>query len=188
MLLEGAIRRRIIRLERSQIPGRLRSLANELNDKLLDLTSDEIQERAPQLKPTHQVVGEHVAQLMDDVDLESSLELHRYGFAYILRQPEFTGTEQVERVVGILEHPGHLESIVTEVGLSHSGVQVIIGGEDRWPQMSDFSLVLARYGVTLRTTGVLGVLGPIRMPYGRNVPMVSYMADLMSTLVRGHYG
>ena len=61
---------------------------------------------------------------------------------------------------------------------------MIIGGEDRWPQMSDFTLVLARYGVAWRTTGVVGLMGPMRMPYSRNVPIVSYMAELMSRLVR----
>ena len=72
--------------------------------------------------------------------------MHRYGFVNILRQPEFAGTENMERVVMVLEEPGHLESILAEIALSHGGVQVIIGGEDRWPQMSDFTLVLARYG------------------------------------------
>jgi len=188
VLREGLVRRQVIELEASQIAGALRRLANELNAVFLDLRCKEIEDKTPQLKRPHRVVGEHVAQLMDDVDVQGSLELQRYGFAQILRQPEFTATEQVEKVVGILEHPGHLESIVAEVGLSHSGVQVIIGGADRWPQMTDFSLVLARYGVTLQTTGVLGVLGPIRMPYSRNVPMVSYVASLMSELVQGHYG
>ncbi len=187
VLQEGTMRRRIVSLEASRIPGALQRLADELNALLLDLSGEEVRAKSSQLKPTQEAVGEHVAELMDDADLRHDLDLHRYGFAHILRQPEFAKTERVKEVLGVLEEPGHLESILAEVGLSHTGVQVIIGGEDRWPQMCDFSLVLARYGAAWQTTGVLGVMGPIRMPYSKNVPMVSYMAQLMTGLVGGRY-
>jgi len=187
VLQEGTMRRRIVSLEASRIPRALQRLTDELNSLLLDLSSEEVRTKSSQLKPAEEAVREHVADLMDDADLRHDLELHRYGFAHILRQPEFAKTERVKKVLGVLEEPGHLESVLAEVGLSHTGVQVIIGGEDRWPQMSDFSLVLARYGAAWQTTGVLGVMGPIRMPYSKNVPMVGYMAHLMSGLVEGRY-
>jgi heat-inducible transcriptional repressor len=187
VLQEGSARQRIIHVESMRVPGILRRLADELNALLLDLSSEEIRAKSSQLKPAQEELTKQVVELMNEVDLGHGLELHRYGFAHILRQPEFTEAEQVEKVVGILEQPGHLEGILSEIALSHGGVQVIIGGEERWPQMSDFSLVLARYGAAWRTEGVLGVMGPIRMPYSRNVPMVNYMADLMSRLVRGRF-
>ncbi len=187
VLQKGSTGQRIIRLESRQIPGGLQTLADELNSLLSDLSSEDIRAKSSQWTPAQERLAEQVAELMNDLDLRHGLELHRYGFADILRQPEFAEAEQVEKVVGILEHPGHLESILSELGLSQPGVQVIIGGEERWPQMSDFSLVLARYGAAWRTEGVLGVMGPIRMPYSKNVPMVSYMADLMSRLMRGQF-
>ena len=36
-------------------------------------------------------------------------------------------------------------------------------------------------------TGALGVLGPTRMPYGRAISAVRYVADLMSDLVSDLY-
>jgi heat-inducible transcriptional repressor len=184
MLSDGTIRRRIISLSATSVPATLQAVADELDALLLDLTSEQVRASFSRLTGAHATVGEQVAGLMDDVDLSRDLELHRYGFANILRQPEFTATEKLERVMSILEEPGHLEAILGEIALAHSGVQVIIGGEERWPSMSDFSLILARYGVAWRTTGVVGLMGPIRMPYSRNVPMVSYVAELMSRLVQ----
>jgi heat-inducible transcriptional repressor len=186
-LSDGGIRRRIIDLSTTSVSATLQALADELDTLLLDLTSEQVRASCSRLKAAPATVGEQVAALMDDVDLRRDLELHRYGFANILRQPEFTATEKLEQVVAILEEPGHLETILAEIALAHSGVQVIIGGEERWPRMSDFSLILARYGVAWRTTGVVGLMGPIRMPYSRNVPMVSYVADLMSRLVQERY-
>jgi heat-inducible transcriptional repressor len=187
VLREGTIRRRIMSLGGIRSRETLSMLTNELNTLLLDLTSEEVRAKSAQLKPVQEELGEHVAELMDDVDLLQGLELYRYGLAHILKQPEFAETEKMEKVVGILEQPGYLESILAEIGLSHRGVQIIIGGEDRWPEISDFSLVLARYGLGWEITGVVGLMGPTRMPYGRNIPIVSYMADLMSKLVRGWY-
>jgi len=184
LLQDGTMRRRIVSLDAAEISGTLQGVAEELNTQLLDLTSEDVRAMSSGFSSAHALLVEHIVELMIDTDLEDDLELHRYGFANILRQPEFAGTEKMERVVMVLEEPGHLESILAEIALSHGGVQVIIGGEDRWPQMSDFTLVLARYGVAWRTTGVVGLMGPMRMPYSRNVPIVSYMAELMSRLVR----
>jgi heat-inducible transcriptional repressor len=186
-LQDGTVRRGIVGLAISETAGSLRALADELNVLLVDLSGEEIEARASELTSAQARLARQTAELMSQAGVGYGLELHRYGFANILRQPEFAATEKVERVVGILEEPGHLESIVAEIALSREGVQVVIGGEGRWPQMTDFSLVLARYGAMWRATGVVGLMGPLRMPYSRNVPMVSYIADLMSRLVRERY-
>ena len=69
-----------------------------------------------------------------------------------------------------------------------NGVQVIIGGEGRWGDIEDYSLVLSAYGVRGEANGVVGVLGPIRMPYDRAIPAVRFVARLMSNLVENMYG
>ena len=139
VLREGIIRRRIIDLGSIWSREGLSTLANELTAMLLDLSGQEVRARLAQLRLAQEEVGEHVADLIDDVDLQHSPELHRYGLAHILRQPELSDTDTMERVVGVLEQPGYLESILSDVGLSHRGVQIIIGGEDRWPEICDLN-------------------------------------------------
>jgi len=63
------------------------------------------------------------------------------------------------------------------------GVQVLIGGEGKWEDLKQCSVVLARYGIPGLITGTLACLGPMRMPYGRTIPTVRFMADLLSGLV-----
>ncbi len=63
------------------------------------------------------------------------------------------------------------------------GVQVLIGGEGTWEELRDWSMVLARYGAPGLATGTLGVLGPIRMPYGKTISTVRFVADVLSDLV-----
>ena len=45
------------------------------------------------------------------------------------------------------------------------------------------SLILAPYGVPGQALGVVGVLGPTRMPYPRAVGSVQFVANLLSELV-----
>jgi transcriptional regulator of heat shock response len=47
--------------------------------------------------------------------------------------------------------------------------------------------VLARYGVIDRATGVLGVVGPLRMSYSRSLGAVRFVAALMSEMVDEMY-
>jgi heat-inducible transcriptional repressor len=68
------------------------------------------------------------------------------------------------------------------------GVQVIIGGENDWDEMRDVSLVVARYGREDKVSGLLGVLGPTRMQYGRAIAVVRYMTQVMNELLSEVYG
>jgi heat-inducible transcriptional repressor len=62
-------------------------------------------------------------------------------------------------------------------------VQVLIGGEGSWTNLRQCSIVLARYGSPGLATGTLGVVGPMRMPYGRTISTVRFVAGLMSDMV-----
>ena len=66
------------------------------------------------------------------------------------------------------------------------------GGLRRWQiiESDDYegviratSTILTRYGSGEAVRGVLGVVGPTRLPYWRAVPMVRFMATLMDVLV-----
>ena len=54
--------------------------------------------------------------------------------------------------------------------------------------MKDVSLVVARYGREGKIGGVLGVLGPTRMQYGRAIAVVRYMTQVMNELLAEVYG
>jgi len=112
-------------------------------------------------------------------------EVYQDGWTNMLAEPGFEQVASARRALRVLEERPRLENLLsqtvmnTEVG----GVQVLIGGEGTWEELSDSSLVLARYGVPDLATGVLGVLGPIRMPYGHTISTVNFVAGLLSELV-----
>lgn len=112
-------------------------------------------------------------------------EVYQDGWQNVMAEPEFSESQTARQALKILEERSLLEDLLSET-LKDSevgGVQVLIGGEGTWEELSDCSLVLARYGVPDVATGFLGVLGPIRMPYGHTISTVNFVAGLMSNLV-----
>jgi heat-inducible transcriptional repressor len=53
--------------------------------------------------------------------------------------------------------------------------------------MQDVSLVLAPYGQLGHAIGVVGVLGPTRMPYAQAIASVEFVSGLMNELVEHLY-
>lgn len=185
---EGSLRQEILTSAPPLEQGELSRLAHELNVRLGGLTSEEIRTRMAGFQGFNRRVSQHLVEVVDQIDQRRASDIYHDGIANILRQPEFAEMERVERVLGILERRTFLESLLAEVELTHGGVQVLIGGEGRWREARDCSIVLARYGVAGEAMGILGVLGPMRMPYERCVSAVRYMAGLMTDLFSESYG
>jgi heat-inducible transcriptional repressor len=66
------------------------------------------------------------------------------------------------------------------------GVKIFIGSENKLFSLSGSSMIAAPLrGADRRIAGVLGVIGPTRLNYGRIVPMVEYAAHVLGDLRRG---
>jgi len=89
-------------------------------------------------------------------------------------------------VVEILEYGTLLMPVIDR--LPASGVEVIIGGEPPLERAANVTLVVSRFGGRRSDAGVVGVVGPTRMPYERAVPAVGFVADLMTELLTAKAG
>jgi heat-inducible transcriptional repressor len=107
------------------------------------------------------------------------------GLTNVLAEPEFAGSEDARRALRLLEERSMLENLLTRTVLNTNigGVQVLIGGEDTWEELRQCSVVLARYGMPGLSTGMLGVLGPMRMSYGHTISTVRFVAGVLTDLV-----
>ena len=119
-------------------------------------------------------------------DEEGAGDFIHDGLMHILAQPEFNHGERARRLLELIEQRGTLAPILRQA-LSSPDVQVIIGAENPSEQMRDYGMVLARYGVEGQASGVLGVLGPTRLPYGKAIGSVRFMSVLLSRLMAELY-
>jgi len=187
VLKGGMAKQQMLTLTHPVAQEELNQVANRLNDLLTGLSADQIVASSYQLTHLEEQIANLVIEITEEAEARSSGEIYRDGLLNIFRQPEFSQIENVRQVIRIMEEQSLLEAILAEV-LSSSGVQVIIGGEGRWDELSECSVVLAPYGEAGRAIGALGVLGPMRMRYGRAISTVRYVADLLSDLIYDLYG
>jgi heat-inducible transcriptional repressor len=171
----------------------LSRVSNKLNAEFANLDAAQARARCQarpgeEPDPLEAEVCRRVVELMQSHEVQGGHgEIYRDGLVHILSQPEFVEIERTRQVVQVLEGDTSLEPILNQAQLAN-GIQVIIGSEGKWDEMRDFSLVLSGYGVPGEADGVLGVLGPMRMPYGRSISAVRYVASLMNDLLRRLYG
>jgi transcriptional regulator of heat shock response len=62
-----------------------------------------------------------------------------------------------------------------------SAPRITIGGEHGEPKLSTLTLVTSEYRIG-NLSGVLGVIGPTRMPYAKVAAIVEYTSNLMTEL------
>ena len=188
VVLEGGmVRQQMLTLDEAMDQDTLTQIANRLNDLCIGGTRQRVSACRFQLGAFEQQVVDVVAEIMANVDDQACLHLYRDGLVNILHQPEFSLPESARQVVSLLEDRTTLEELLTEM-LEVGGLQVVIGGEGRWNDLSECSLVVSPYGVAGGATGALGVMGPMRMPYSRAISTVRYVAGLMSDLFGELYG
>ncbi|MCS7219763.1 MAG: heat-inducible transcriptional repressor HrcA [Anaerolineae bacterium] len=187
VLVGGTVKQQMLTLDGPVSQEQLSRISNELNACLNGATSEELVSRAAHITELGRQVVILVRDIMRRVDGYLSDQVYRAGLTQVLEAPEFAEGESARRIVQVLEERSLLESILASLPDINT-VQVIIGGEGRWQTLRDISLVLSRYGVQEGATGLLGVIGPIRMPYDRAISAVRYVSMLMSDLLHEWYG
>jgi heat-inducible transcriptional repressor len=100
------------------------------------------------------------------------------GTTHLLAQPEFRQLDIVSAVFSTLQREEDLAEILRPV--PGQTVWVAIGSEMPYAAMRECSIVAATYAVGWRTMGTLAILGPKRMPYGRALPVVRFLAQNLS--------
>jgi heat-inducible transcriptional repressor len=180
----GSVRQQMLTLQEPMDQAALTAVANKLNSWYVGVDPQGVRNRTNEkladLSDFELDVTRLLAEQMSGEDTAPSKEVYRDGLTEVLKEPEFVDRNEANALVRALEHPDFLNDIMqSRVGT----VQVVIGGEGRWRELSSCSMVVARYGLEGFATGTVGMLGPTRMPYGRAISTVRYVADLMSDLV-----
>lgn len=186
VLQEGTVKQQMLGLAQPKLQSELTQVSNRLNDLLAGLNADQIRGRAFSLTEFEAGVLNIVVGMMQQIDRRTTRDVYRDGLMDILRQPEFAQSERIQALLETLEHRQFLEEMLTDLAPEH-GVQVVIGGESHHDEMSDYSMVLARYGLP-QASGIISVLGPVRMQYARTIGVVRYVAGLLDDLVARMYG
>jgi heat-inducible transcriptional repressor len=153
---------------------KLREIRATLSERLRDAGS------GPDLTELIKIFIQEADELFDvPIGDESGVLL---GSAQLLAgQPEFATKEGLQGLMRVTERRDLLrEALAHRMG---GGLTITIGGEHEDPKLAPFTLVTSSYRIG-PLSGVIGVMGPTRMPYDKIVALVDHTSRLVGELLQ----
>lgn len=145
------------------------NMASSINSKMREFLNEQ------------RLLAQKALQVLNLLPVHQGGRLYLNGAAQLFEQPEFRDPEQAREVFGLLDESSRLAKVLRS-GLSGAKIDktwILIGSETHDENLRDLSLVASPYRIGKSEVGVLGVLGPRRMPYSKLTSVVDYTAKLL---------
>ena len=121
----------------------------------------------------------HALTELDGMLSSSTTRLVTSSMSQLLNLPDFQDMARIKALFSILEQEEGLANLVKDCSIQ-DGVHVVIGEENKLPEMRHCSLVLASSGDIDQRT-ILGIIGPQRMDYEKVITVLDKVLTDLST-------
>lgn len=184
----GLIRHRVVELSRPIPASQLGAISSVLNERLggLPLSEvrtqilDHIEAAEREQSETFDIAKELAREAFDLRSPEP--ELYVEGKENILSFPDFGDYQQLSNLLRVVEQKNLLAAVL-ETAMKKDGLSVKIGSENKRPELRNVSLVSSTYKVGDNTVGILGILGPRHMEYGRMIALVEGVTKMVNQML-----
>ena len=166
-----------------------------LNERLAGLTLREIRASARRAAARRADASPEAEELLNifvqegeqlfDAALPSATRASCSGRRRVLaEQPEFAARDNLRRLLALTEEPraARRRAARRRSGDELPACRITIGDEHGDPRLDHFTVVTAEYHAGA-LTGVIGVIGPTRMPYEKVIALVQHTSRLLSDLL-----
>jgi len=188
-LESGVVRTVYVDIPTALPASSIRAVATVLNERLSGNTLRDINSTLPERLRDVQLPDGSATEFMN-IFVESGPEIFDWAVknddlylgstSVLAGQPEFTSGDRLRRLVELTERRDLLASVLGARGLAR-GPQITIGEEHGEPEFAELTIITATYKVG-HVEGVVGVIGPTRMPYEKVVAFVDCTSSLVSRL------
>ena len=181
----GVVRAVYVDLPISVPNATLISVASILNERLAGQTLAVVRQTMPERlrdAGTQEMPNELLNVFLQSAEevLESRErdDVHLGRASVLANQPEFATEDRLKSLIELTEERELLSEILST--REHNKLPMItIGAENTDPRLNRFTLVTSEYKMG-NVSGVLGILGPTRMPYEKVAAIVEHTSRLMS--------
>ena len=151
----------------------IKTLDELLANKELDEASTILKESL--MKQDLKTFMDFQAQLMESFieafSKFSEENVYLSGMTRMFDQPEFDNRGYIKRFVEMLDR----RDLVKLIG-QQDGLQVRFGSDMKLIPMENCTLISIPYQINAQEHGTIAVIGPNRMPYGKVIPLLEYIA------------
>jgi heat-inducible transcriptional repressor len=172
----GWVTAREISLEPPLGGDEVRTIGRELTRRFRDRSVQEIVEM--ESAPTDPLDSLHTRWRAVTEQLVAMLRgrtLYVSGAINMLDHPEFWDIETTRELLRTFEHKDRLADLMTSLA-ADEGVRVTIGEENPVDAMRECTLITSTYMYRDQVLGILGVVGPRRLPYPEVISIVNETA------------
>lgn len=135
------------------------------------------------LQAQHEQLGRSISNLLSQVSGQAAFALlpnqaSSTGLSQIIGEPEFADSKQMKQVAELLEHiDEHANKLIKKNEVT---AEAFIGSETKFPIPKNLSLIVSNVEMKDGKKGVIGIIGPKRMAYAKNLSIINYLAKLIS--------
>lgn len=189
----GLIRHKTIQLNYDLKRSQLYRISKLLNEKLSGLPLSRIREEMNIIieQESDEYLGllRAAKGLIGQAFTSEESEIYLEGSANILAsvKEELYDYAGVDSVFRAIEEKRIILDIVRRL-VKSEGVKVLIGRENLYPELKDFSVVSSTYKSGNKVVGALGIIGPKRMEYPKMVALVDFVARAVNNILNSEGG
>src|SRR5947209_8369629 len=185
----GVVRDRVLRMERDVSQTELENAANYINVNFQGWTIEsiraELAKRIERERSEYDRLMASLEQLCRGGALhqeEESKSVWVEGVSNLVVKD--ADRERLREMLRVLEEKQRIVELLSSyVDTRQEAVRVVIGLEDRLPEMRNLVLIGAPARVGEQVVGSLAVIGPTRMDYEHTITAVSYIAQLFDKVL-----
>ncbi|MDP4001155.1 MAG: hypothetical protein Q8P83_02855 [bacterium] len=135
------------------------------------------------LQSEYQQLGNKLTNLISEVSGSAAIALlpdqtSITGLSHLLGDPELKDDKAVSQVAELFDHLDRYAPKLLKG--AYGKTETFIGGESPLPVPKDLSLVVSSIRLKGNKKGVIGILGPKRMSYAKNLSILEYLSKLIS--------
>lgn len=190
VMQDSMVENRVMEVPPDVAPAALTAAANYLNARLAGKTIlqaqrdifREIEENRAQLDRITTDLVQRGLALTPQGNADGHIIIR--GQSKLLQ--DVRAVEDIEKARMLLAALEEQETIsrLLDAAQGADGIQIFIGTENRMFDHSGWSMVISPYKTPEnRIIGAIGVIGPVRLNYGRIIPVVDYTAQVMGKLI-----
>lgn len=184
----GRVENKLFELPVGVQAGEIEKLVNLLNNKLSDVPLWQLrqhlyQEIAGEMR-RHTEQYEEMLHVIENSFNKEEDRVFLRGATKIMNQPEFRDVEKVKDILELLEQNDQLLRLF---GTPTDGMQIRIGQENNLDAIKQCSVITTSYYLEGKPVGMIGILGPTRMEYGKVIAVLDYLAEGLSRMLTDQF-
>lgn len=173
----------ILKWEHGITEQQLRAVVRYVNDefaghRIYDIQHRYLEETTDKISEENKLLIHFLREMEKAISEISSYYIHFDGNISFLEQPEFDEKSSILAFLGFMQRQDYLVNLMQQHD-KNKRFNVIMGEALGQPELTDYALIFAKYEI-FGIPGYLGVLGPIRMNYEKNIPIIRDMAELIT--------